>query len=361
MKKVLSILLIFLVLSLSMCMTVQAASTKLGQLAMTTSFKDSNYSKKIFIGHSYKIPNLDTSFVPQGLCQATYSRSTYGLITAYDKKNKEDSRIYIMDSNGKLVKEVKIEDSKGQHVGGITEYKDKIWIVSTKIIYIINKSDLFNFEKRTVTIGRKKVEIYKNDYVKPKVLTKKNMVINTSDKVADLIMSRFIGEFSYCTTSYDGEYIWIGSYTSNSNKTTYANAFKYENGQLKHCAIMETPFNRCQGMCFDGSDKVYISSTREGALLKFYSYIWVCNMKDYKNEVSLFGDKYSIPYIKLTKIEEIKTPSGIEGIYITDKKTGQPDLYAIFESASSQFKIKIGKVTILEWYNFEDRVVLIDL
>lgn len=65
---------------------------------------------------NFIIPGLNSSMVPQGMCDA----GSYILISAYDKEKDKNSCIYVINkSTGKLVKTVYLYDSKS-HVGGLT-------------------------------------------------------------------------------------------------------------------------------------------------------------------------------------------------------------------------------------------------
>lgn len=321
MRKFLSILLILLIVSGSICIPVYAA----GNSRWTV-----GYEKKIFKDVSYKIPDLDTYFVPQGLCSVTTEiilhkdvvvGMEYHLITAYDYKEKKDSRIYIMNPYGYREKTVSIKDSIGKHVGGITEYKGKIWVVSTKVIYVIEKKDLFDGDS-----------------------------IVTPDTIETLPINnvKLKGNYSFCTTSNDGQYLWIGTYKEEGE--AYANAFSYDDKtkELKHCATMKIP-KRAQGMCFDSNNNVYISTAPFSISSKIYKYKIDKIEEPKHNEVRRYGGNYRTFITK--QIDTIRAPIGIEEIFCNR----DDNVWAIFESSSKAYKW-------MKWIGYpENRVVLIDM
>ena len=334
MKKIISIFCIAVILIMNMAVPVEAWSFKSAFKSVTKGIKKAGTEVisavkkagdevvetietakpyKVLDKYSYKIPNLNTTFVPQGLCKILYKGETYRLITAYDYKGNKESVIYIMDEDGKYLKEVSIygpAGGKNNHVGGITEYNDEVWIASTGAIYRISEADLFS-DETMLTPGK---------------LTNKN------------IMNKLQGNYSFCT--YYNGMIWIGTFDENKTSTAYGYTFNSSSNQLILSAAMQIP-KKCQGMVFKNNTTV-IFSTSYGVL----------NSTIYQYTIKQSGTKNGVPYYKLDKKKFwISAPSRSQQIYLT----GSGNLYVLFESASKKF----DDTNLIQWE--EDRVVLIDL
>ena len=283
----------------------------LGTIQLTTS---NLYSKPILDEYSYKIPNLDTTFVPQGLCEINVNGRIYKLITAYDFEKKKNSVIYIIDENGKHLKTISLENTYGKHLGGITEYNNELWIASTKRIYIISKTTLIN-AKNNFTIS-------------PTVITFEN--IDNSNQ----------GYASFCT-EYNNT-LCIGTFDEEETSTAYG--YKYDKvlKQLKLVASINVP-KRCQGMVFQNSETVFFSTSFEGYDSKIYKYT-IEKVKTINGVVEYQTDEEQLV---------LDVPDQAEQIYLTDSG----DLYVLFESGSKVYKR--NKLNLFR--KTEDRVVLIDL
>lgn len=257
---------------------------------------------------SYKIPNLNTSFVPQGLCKTTFNGKSYRLITAYDYNNDYYSKIYIINSNGTLSKTIKLRDTAGYHVGGITEFKGEIWIASTNKLLKISKKSLFNAKNGST--------------ITPIVFNKTNI-------------KNIPGNFSFCTSYND--ILWIGTFDQYNTSKAYGYTYNSGTKTLKHVATMTIP-KKCQGMAFLNSTTVFFSTSHGSANSNIYKYTL---KKTTKNGLST----YTLNKKTLT----ITAPSRSQEIYLTPNK----NLYVLFESGSKVYRNKGGLI--------ENRVILIDL
>ena len=114
------------------------------------------------------LPTLDTSYVPQGICQV----GEYKIITAYDGEKKENSKLYIIDSNGEIYKTLDLGSKS--HVGGITydEKTNSIYISGDSgkdsegnknddccTIYKINYDDIKNLENNSTIKNIIKIDV----------------------------------------------------------------------------------------------------------------------------------------------------------------------------------------------------------
>lgn len=266
---------------------------------------------KVLSSYSYTIPYLNTSFVPQGLCKTTYRRETYRLITAYDYNKSKNSRIYIMNSNGKHLKTIYISNSAGAHVGGIVEYKSEIWIVSTNKIYLISKGSLFNAQNNSTITPRA-------------ILTDNNISTNSRQ-----------GNLSFCTMYNDT--LWIGTFNEKNPSKAYGYQYYESTKTLKHVATMNIPA-KCQGMAFLNSTTVFFSTSYGKADSNIYKY----TIKSSKNAKTGFTT-----YTLNQQVAKIVAPSRSQEIYITPSQ----NLYVLFESGSKVYTT--GRR--------ESKVVLIDL
>lgn len=105
--------------------------------------------KALGLAKSAGIPGLKDGFTPQGL---TLDKETDNYIISGYFKNKP-SRIYVVKKSGEVVKCVNVsingEISNG-HFGGVEIVGDKLIIASDKMVYEVNKSDLYAENKDVV-------------------------------------------------------------------------------------------------------------------------------------------------------------------------------------------------------------------
>lgn len=309
MKKIFSIFLIILMLSFNISLPVQAAKKE--EIKEAT---QKDYSVKVLDAYSYKIPGLDTNWVPQGLCKLSYRNKEknieikYRLITAYNKN--KNARIYMIDSNGQHVNTVEIKNTAGKHVGGITQYQGAIFIASTNRIYRIELVDI-----ATAAIDKKKPRL-----------------VDAIELSGKSIQGGTPGNLSFCTTK---TYLWVGTYDKNQAKA-YGYTYDKNTKTLKLCATMKGIPVKSQGMAFyNKGNKVYFSTSAG----KIYSYPY---------SVKFNNTKRIYEYILMGPPETIKVPTYAQGIYFTDKG----NLYVSFESGSKLIDSKTVR---------EKRVVLLDL
>jgi hypothetical protein len=260
---------------------------------------------KILTNKYIPIPNLDTNFIPQGICQA----DDYYVITAYDKMGLNNSKIYLIDKNGVLERTIEM-DSK-YHVGGVSFYK------KTQMIYVS---------------ASKNVHAYKlGDLLRGKVVP---IVININTGVK--------GHY----TSYlniTNNYIYVGEFGTKGNSFVLRRYQLNSEGLVDNSLFKEysVPYLYTQGMTvFEYKNEFY--------------YIFSCS---YRNiDSSLYISKQDGNTFKTIKC--IKIPPMSEGVSITNNKK----LLIIFESGSSYFKkvnIKCKSAMILDIKKIIDDISII--
>lgn len=250
------------------------------------------------------IPGLDTSYVPQGVCQV----GDYTLITAYDSsETKDNSVIYVIDNNNPdNIKTVTLDCNS--HCGGIA-YDE-----ASGMVYISGKGS---------KDGNK---CYVNQYKLTDILD--NLEASAINKIEvdnsnDLKSSASdTGKSSVAHLTINDGALYVGNYT-NASDVNDGLIKKFEldaNGDIDVSSLVEyqNPFDGTQGMCiynYNGQD-YYIFSRSFG------------RNKDSKITISVLNEN--------GVFEELKTltyPCMAEQISIN----GAGELVLIFESGSSKY------------------------
>lgn len=266
-------------------------------------------NKKEYI-EIYDIQGTREDYVPQGI---TYSQE-YNIIlqTSYNNKH-NTSMLYITECNsGKLLKSLKIKDSKGnyntKHVGGITTDENKVWIT--------NDFEMSEFELNEIVNTKK-------DYIKSK---KDSKLYNR-------------GDFCYY---YDG-ILWIGDFYlrpfyNAPYKKPLLIGYDVTNIDYKDPSYVMALPKMVQGMTIV-NDKFIFSQS--------YSYLINSTVSVYNNPMNREASTYNlkdkeVPYYEFKNSDldkKYKLPPMIEGIFYKDK-----ELYMLFESSSSKYTFAIPKI-----------------
>lgn len=251
-------------------------------LNMLSSYGEfTKYLKSYFIS----IPNTNTNWIPQGICQASGST----LITAYDEKKIDNSVVYFIDTNYN-VKTLKTD--KKYHVGGIS-YDSK-----TKAVFMSadKNVNIYNLDYLDSCKNNEVLTEYRQIYLDGKVKWASYLTVNNS--------SLYVGNF-------------VNSNDRNGNKSYLDQYLITSSGELILLDSYEVPYYDVQGMCI-------------------YNYQGV----DYYIFTSSYGRKRdSILYIavledgKFKKEKSITLPCMAEQISITSNG----DLAIIFESNASKY------------------------
>lgn len=113
------------------------------KMARPLIFKDfENKSEK-----SFSIPGLNKDYVPQGLC---YNKNKKLYLFCGYMTDKSNSKIFILDENGSLVKEINLLKKDGNkysgHAGGISSVGEHVYISNASKIFHVSLSSLLNCE-----------------------------------------------------------------------------------------------------------------------------------------------------------------------------------------------------------------------
>lgn len=241
---------------------------------------------------NFIIPGLNSSMVPQGMCDA----GRYILISAYDKEKDKNSCIYVINkSTGKLIKTVYLYDSKS-HVGGLTYDGKHVWVangVESTVSKILLKS----------ITDAKDGSFIQCDKYEVKTIDGKNVVASF--------------------TTYSNNILWIGQYKQKNNTYVYGYDISQMNSlhlELEEKYRIEIP-KQIQGMAFDKSNRVILSQ----------SYGRNNDSKIYVYGKLKYTLKENVHYAKLfDPIKTIVSPPASENIFVGDDEL----LYILFESGA---------------------------
>lgn len=249
----------------------------------------SKYKLKDIANICGKIPGLETTMIPQGVC----AFDDYILVTAYDSEKKKKSHIYVISCDDTWVKTLIYPYIN--HVGGIA--------YDGNYVYVCNST------KKTVTaISRE--SMYK--------------CINSVDgKTANIDKYKILPvktTASYCTF-FDG-YLWVGTFERKTEGEVYGYSVDYLEDELKFKSKnihMKVPRD-AQGITFTPKGKkLYFSVMTSYGRSDFTpSYMYIYEGDNYK-----LGSMY----------KKFRLPPMGEGICTVGK-----EMLMIFESGADKYK-----------------------
>ena len=267
----------------------------------------------------FKIPGLETKFVPQGL---DYDGNDYFLVSGY-MSNGENSRIYFVDKTSKAVEKyitlkVNGQDYKG-HAGGIAVSGNYAYIVADKYVHRINYLSALDTENGD---SLQVLDSFQSGNGADFVLVKDN--------------SLFIGEF-YKKDKYDtpqAHHIKISN-----EETNYALTYVYDINQSKPYGIESTvpkavismP-NQVQGMTFNKNGDIVLSTSYSIPSSKILVYENVLNSVPTK--LNLNGNETDLYILSSDNLKtNLKAPAMSEEIVLVDDK-----VFVLFESNCSKYR-----------------------
>ena len=203
-----------------------------------------------------ELPTLGTNYVPQGICQA----GDYILITAYDgdEENTQNSKLYVMNTNGELVKEVDLGNKS--HVGGIS-YDE-----STNSIYISGKSGKNisgNKDKNCCTVYKYNYDdIFKNDNSLIKNI--KEIEVDNNNLLKSSASEDKNSSAGFLTTNKGS--LYVGNFAYEEDKGVIKKYIIKEDGSHELEKIIENPYEKTQGLCIHehNGEEYYIFSCSYG-------------------------------------------------------------------------------------------------
>lgn len=249
-----------------------------------------------------KNPGLGDGFVCQGICADEADNKIF--VSGYMKDNSA-SRIYVTDTdnNSYYVTLSSNGNEFNGHAGGISLYKDTVYLANDERLYTFPLSSLTEAANAdTVDIGE-------------------GVSVNNQ------------ASFCYADENYVyvGEFHDGGAYITNhpyetSDGTYYAIVSRYSHNDLEHPDKIYSIRNKVQGICFTPDGKVVLS-TSYGLTDSVY---YVYNESEAVDSGKTF---YDAPVYYLTEcIQEIKGPAMAEGLDYYDGK-----VITLTESASDKY------------------------
>lgn len=247
---------------------------------------------------NFIIPGLNTSMVPQGMCDT----GNYILISAYDKLKDKNSCIYVINkSTGELIKSLYLYDSKS-HVGGLAYDGNNVWVANG------TEGTVSKILLTSIADAKDGAYIQSNKY-----------------EVKTVEGEKVVASFA----TYSNNTLWIGQYKKKNN--TYAYGYDISNVNSLNLVLtdkyrIEIP-NKIQGMAIDKSNRVILSQSggRNNS-----SKIYVYGEPEYNVVEKVYYTKLSEP------IKTIVAPPCSENIFM-----GNDDLlYILFESAADFYRNK---------------------
>lgn len=258
----------------------------------------SDFFKKVDFttNKNFIIPGLNSSMIPQGMCDA----GNRILISAYDKEKDKNSCIYVINKlTGNLIKTLYLYDSKS-HVGGLAYDGKHIWVANGK------ESTISKILLNSIT------EMEDGEFIQ-------SQKYELRTKEGKSVRAAFL--------TYSKDILWVGQYDKNNK--TYVYGYDISNINSLNFKLVENykiqiP-NKIQGMTFDKSNRVILS---QSCGRNSDSKIYVYDILEYNTK----GDAYE--GILSQPIKTIVAPPGSENIFV-----GEDDLlYILFESAADFYR-----------------------
>lgn len=285
--------------------------------------KYKNYIKKlrkykIFVksmNNKYiSIPNLESNFVPQGICKI----DNYYLITAYDYTKEKNSVIYVIDSNNKLINKVFLDGK--YHSGGIAHHKE------SNSVYVTGASGINNGNSSYIN----KYNL-KDILSKDKVYTTSKIIVDDNNTLKSSITKKSSAAY---LTIYNNE-LYLGNFTWNSNGIIKKyNLDNNGNIILSSSTIIHNPYKKTQGICKCKykEEYYYLFSTSYSRIKDSILYISKLNSNN-----------------KFITIKKINLPVMSEQLNITKEK----EIYILFESGAKKYWNAKNRVKDICFFDFE--------
>lgn len=170
----------------------------------------------------FKIPGLNDGYIPQGFEKIELEGKTHFLACGY-MKNKSSSRVYLLEENGNILKEIKLFNEDGGaftgHAGGLTyQYTDNgnyLYISGSKCLYVFDLDDVLGDDDKATRIGKFNVSTLAEG-------------VQGQDEVSP----------AYCKV-FDG-YLYCGSFHDQANGYPTTSNQHFTKGEIKnHSTILK--------------------------------------------------------------------------------------------------------------------------
>ena len=272
---------------------------------------------------SFRIPGLETKFVPQGMEFDDVSGDF--LISGY-MSNDEPSRIYVVDkASGFVEKYINLkvgEDVLKGHFGGITVYGEDAFVASDKKVYRFKIADLKSAQNGSAVSV---IDSFETGNGADFILTYQDM----------LIVGEFYHQKKYQTRPEH-------HIKTSSGETNKALAYVYLIDNNAECGVasknpefgISLP-DLVQGMSFTKNGEIVISTSYAIPSSKLYTFK---NVLEQTPTTQTVIDGITLPVYELcenTKTRTIKAPAMAEELVLAD----DGKVYVLFESACKKYKL----------------------
>lgn len=271
---------------------------------------------------SFKIPGLDTSFVPQGL---EYDAENDRFFVSGYMSNGESSRVYVLsgenyESTKYFTITISGEDYIG-HAGGITIYGDNIWVAGDKKVHRLDYSDAMALNNGD--------SIEALDTFVPG--NGADFILTYEDK---LIIGEFYKKDKYDTneehhvviSEAEKNYAMSYVYTINTN-SMYGLEF------AEPIAGISMP-NQVQGMTVTADGDVVLSTSYSIPDSKIFVYSQE-SLSSQDDVVTIGGNEIPVYILSQSKLQKtITAPAMSEELVCVDSK-----VYLLFESNCSKYRM----------------------
>ena len=265
------------------------------------------------------IPGLNEDIIPQGL---TYSAKYNKFIVTGYHKGKAASVLFIIDYDSKMLeKTLLLQHNDNQpfntHIGGLTNNNETLWLSDDYKIYTLEMEELINAENMSFIKVSKAIETF----VKGDNITYHNNTL-------------WVGEYDYKIKYKTKKSHYYTTPNNYKNKSLIIGFDISENIDFNNPKYIISVPDRIQGLTFDENNNIILSRS-------FWSF-QPSNISTYKNPldtqpslIKINDMEHCIWYLDNTNlISDLELPPMSEGIVYLNG-----DLYVIFESASSYYKI----------------------
>ena len=272
---------------------------------------------------SFRIPGLETKFVPQGL---TFDEQNGKFLVSGYMDNGDASRIYIVDkASGNTEKFINLKNDNeilSGHFGGVTIYQNDCFVASDKVVYRLKLDDLTNAQNGESVLV---VDSFETGNGADFVLTYQDM----------LIVGEFYHQKKYQTRPEH-------HITVSSGEINHAVAYAYLLNNNAECGVVsKTPEfgislpDLVQGMSFTKNGEIILSTSFSIPSSKLMTFKNVLNEAP---TTQTTVDGTTLPIYELcekTKTRTIKAPTMTEELVLAD----DGKVYVLFESACKKYKL----------------------
>lgn len=296
----------------------------LSTLLTFSNCKTNNPDYQEFLAQSkieFKIPGLDSEFVPQGMC---YIENNLFVISGY-MDDGQASRLYVVNNKtNQIVKMVQLKYRNGDifigHAGGVASYGNHLWVLSNRHAFHLNVNHLLDADYESYMLFDLEVKTPTNatfGFASDEYLYVGEFYLDDSDNVSsahNYQVNDFINHAIVCAYSLDP--------LSPDGLQSHQPKF-----------VLSIP-DKIQGMCVTSKGQ-YVLSSSYGRNNSSYLYVYNKDINGI-NDNTILIDSQSIPvyYLDKTSLQEailcLPMSEGLE--YVNER------LYVLFESGAMKYQ-----------------------